>query len=195
VRTASHELIALFDDLERGDHQGLQLRFMRFVNPAPQSKRETSAKPQASYTAVLQLLAGVTDSWHFMYSVVFAYAILPTKPRVHWFADRRVRQISIDLFGNTDSGMHVIIGGPYFEPPQGSSNPLPGIVLGYVNERAKSNEVLTNERPVCYGRNEGRHSAWGRRPSSTEYGRYRAAYDPDLGRQSWLPRLLHLACL
>jgi hypothetical protein len=45
---------------------------------------------------------------------------------------------------------------------------------------AKSNEVLTKKGPLCYGRNEGRHSGWGRRPPSTEYRRYRAAYDPDI---------------
>lgn len=39
VRTASQEPIAVLDDSKGGDHHGLHLRFMRFVNPAPRSKR------------------------------------------------------------------------------------------------------------------------------------------------------------
>jgi hypothetical protein len=76
-------------------HHGLQLRFMRFVNAAPRCKRGTL--PLCNYWLASR------------YSVIFAYTIIPTKTSgslVRWPAST---PDPIDLFGNTDSGMHVII--------------------------------------------------------------------------------------
>jgi hypothetical protein len=111
VRTTSRELIAVLDDLNGGDHHGLLLRFMRFVNPAPRSKRGNLRQSLRVILCHFATMACVTDSRHFMHSVVvFAYEILPAKASWSLVADRRgVRQISIGLFGNTDSEMHVIL--------------------------------------------------------------------------------------